>query len=269
MELAVRLILGAILAGAALSKLAAPRAGAAAMATYGFRSPASRWSTFSIVVAAELILAVGVVAGSDTAAYAAAALMALFATTLASALMQGRAGEPCGCFGSESKVSGLAVARNGALAVALAAIPTLPASLSNDGWLTAGLVAALAVSVALAVTVLALAREVGMLRLRLGPAGALEIAHEGPEVGGRTGLVERSAEVAALGAEDGEVFSESSDSDVWEALGIPGSPYAIAVERDGTVGAKGTFNNLAQLESILATAKRRRSERHRIDALSV
>ena len=130
MELAVRLILGAILAGAALSKLAAPRAGAAAMATYGFRSPASRWSTFSIVVAAELILAVGVVAGSDTAAYAAAALMALFATTLASALMQGRAGEPCGCFGSESKVSGLAVARNGALAVALAAIPTLPASLS-------------------------------------------------------------------------------------------------------------------------------------------
>ena len=30
-----------------------------------------------------------------------------------------------------------------------------------------------------------------MLRLRLGPAGALEIAHEGPELGGRTGLIER------------------------------------------------------------------------------
>lgn len=297
MDLAVRLILGAILAGAALSKLAAPRAGAAAMATYGFRSPALRWGTFSIVVAAELVLAVGVVAGSDTAAYAAAALMALFAMTLASALMQGRAGEPCGCFGSESKVSGLGVARNGALAVALAAVPSLPASLSSDGWLTVGLVVALSACVALAVAVLALAREVGVLRLRLGPAGALEIAHEGPEVGGRTGLVERFGFVArnelglAVFSSEGchlcralepavdslrrepafavEVFSEGADSDVWEALGIPGAPYAIAVERDGTVGAKGTFNNLSQLESILATAERRRSERHRIEALGV
>ena len=38
---------------------------------------------------------------------------------------------------------------------------------------------------------------------------------------------------------------------------IPGSPYAVAMALDGTVLAKGTFNDLAQLESVLATAERR------------
>ena len=122
-----------------------------------------------------------------------------------------------------------------------------------------------------------------MLRLRLGPAAALEIADEGPEVGGRTELIERFAldrrnELAlAVFTSEGchvcrglepavdslrrepalavEVFDEGDDADVWEALAIPGAPYAIALERDGTVGAKGTFNNLSQLESILADGR--------------
>lgn len=136
-----------------------------------------------------------------------------------------------------------------------------------------------------------------MLRLRLGPSAALEIAHEGPEVGGRTALVARFAfearnelalavfssegchvcralepTVDLLRGEPGlavEVFEEGADAVVWEALGIPGAPYAIALERDGTVGAKGTFNNLSQLESILATAERRRAERTRVEAVGV
>ena len=297
MELAVRLILGAVLAGAAVSKLAAPREGAAAMAIYGFHSRGLQRATFAFVVVAELALAVAVIAGSDGAAYAAAALMALFGMTLISALLQGRAGEPCGCFGSGSRVSWIAVLRNLALAAAFAVTPSLPESLSTDEWLTAGLIVALLAVAALAVAVLALAREVGMLRLRLGPASALEIAHEGPEVGGRTGLVERfefehrhelalavfssagchvcralEPAVDSLRREPAlavAVFEESADSDVWEALAIPGAPYAIALERDGTVGAKGTFNNLSQLESILATAERRRAERSRIEALGV
>ncbi len=297
MELAVRLILGVILAGAALSKLSAPREGAAAMATYGFRSSGVRWGTFAFVVVAELALAVGVIAGSDEAAYAAAALMGLFAATLLSALLQGRAGEPCGCFGTGSRVSGLAVLRNAALAGALAAVPSLPESLSTDEWLATGLVLALLACAGLGVAVRALAREVGMLRLRLGPGSALEIAHEGPEVGGRTGLIERfelehrhelalavftsagchvcRALEPAVDSLRGEpalavaTFEESGDSDVWEALAVPGAPYAIALERDGTVAAKGTFNDLAQLESILATAERRRAERARIEALGV
>jgi hypothetical protein len=286
-----------LLAGAALSKLSSPRSGAEAMATYGFRSRPVQWGTFAFVAGAELVLAVGVIAGSDAAAYAAAGLMALFAATLLSALMQGRAGQPCGCFGSDSKVSTLAVGRNLLLAAGFAAIPSLPDALSTDEWLTAGIVLALAACVALAVAVLALAREVGMLRLRLGPGAALEITGEGPEIGGRTALIERfefgrSNELAlAVFSSAGchvcrslepaveslrnepalavEVFEEGADSDVWEALAIPGAPYAIALERDGTVGSKGTFNNLSQLESILATAERRRDERRRIEALGV
>jgi len=125
-ELFGRLILAAILAYAALSKLASPRAGAEAMATYGFGSQPLRWMTFAFVVSAELILAAGVAAGSDPAAYAAAALMALFALTLGSALMQGRAGEPCGCFGPGSKVSGWAIVRNAALALGLVLVASSP-----------------------------------------------------------------------------------------------------------------------------------------------
>jgi hypothetical protein len=293
----VRLILAVVLAGAALSKLSTPGRAAAAMGTFGFATPLLRWGAFGLVTAAELILAAGVALGSDEAAYAAAALMALFALTLMSALMQGKTGAPCACFGSSSKVSGLAVARTGLLAAAFVVTPSLPASLDTDGWLTLGLIVALAACVALAVAVLALAREVGMLRLRLGPASALEIAHEGPEVGGRIGLIERfspgsraefalavfSSEscrvcralepaVDTLRSEPSlavKVFSEGSDADVWEGLEIPGAPYAVALERDGTVGAKGTFNNLAQLESIVAAAERRRSERARVEALGV
>ena len=56
---------------------------------------------------------------------------------------------------------------------------------------------------------------------------------------------------------------------MWRELEIPGSPYAVALDLDGTVLAKGTFNNLAQLESVLATAERRRAERSAGEALGV
>ena len=44
----------------------------------------------------------------------------------------------------------------------------------------------------------------------------------------------------------------------WAAADVPGSPFAVALDADGTVLAKGTFNTAAQLESVLATAERRR-----------
>lgn len=300
MELIARLLLAAVLAAGALAKISRPRPSSEAMETFGFSTPTSRWTAWAIAVVVESALAIGVAIGSDRAAYLAAGLMALFALTLGSALLRGRAGAPCACFGGGSKVSAPAIARNAALAVAFAALPSLPTSfgaLSTDAWLTVGLSVALAAVAALAVVVVALAREVGMLRLRLGPAGALEIAHEGPEIGGRIGLVERfrlerSNELAlAVFSSEGchvcralepavqslrrepslavEVFEERRDSDVWEAVAVPGAPYAIALERDGTVGAKGTFNNLSQLESILATAERRRGERVRAEVLGV
>ena len=56
------------------------------------------------------------------------------------------------------------------------------------------------------------------------------------------------------------MFEEGRDADVWERLAVPGSPYAVALSPEGTVLAKGTFNTLGQLESVVATAFRRRDE---------
>jgi hypothetical protein len=67
--------------------------------------------------------------------------------------------------------------------------------------------------------------------------------------------------VTALGRDphvELRTFDEVRDADAWAAADIPGSPYAVAVDAQGTVLAKGTFNSAAQLESVLATAERRR-----------
>jgi len=298
LEVIGRGVLTAVLVAAVVSKLVDPRRSAAAMATYGFETVRSQWGALVVVVAAESVLAVGIAIGSDAAAYAAAAMMLIFAATLGSALMRGRAGAPCACFGAGSTVSGASIARNLVLAAGFAVLPALPGGeLSTYQWLGLGLGLALLACAALGVAVLALAREVGMLRLRLGPSAALEISHEGPEVGGSTGLIERfllepSNELAlavftSVGCHVCRVlgpsvellrrdptiavasFEESADSEVFEALGIPGVPYAIAMDPAGTVLAKGTFNNLAHLESVIATAVQRRAERERIEALGV
>jgi len=76
--------------------------------------------------------------------------------------------------------------------------------------------------------------------------------------------------VASLGGDPTlavATFEEADDADVWSALEVPGSPYAIALDLDGRVLAKGTFNNLAQLESVLVAAQRRRDERGAIEAI--
>jgi len=224
----------------------------------------------------------------DAAAYAAAALMALFAGAQGVALARGRGGAPCACFGARGHVSGASIARAAVLAAAFAAAPALPRSEpTTEEWLALGLAVALLGLVALAVVVLALAREVGMLRLSLDPRGALEVAHEGPEVGARSPLAERfedelapgriglavfSSEgcqmcralapaVAAYGRDPRVVlrgFDEVRDADAWTVADVPGSPFAVALDADGTVLAKGTFNTGAQLESVLAAAERRR-----------
>src|SRR5262249_52649497 len=159
-------------------------------------------------------------------------------------------------------------------------------SLSVQAWLAVGVGVTLIACIALAVAVMALAREVGMLRLQLGTQGALEIAGEGPEVGSRADELVRRLEIEdeqlglAVFTSEGchvcqtlapaiesvgrdplvavRAFDEVAESETWNSIGIPGSPFAVALGADGTVLAKGTFNNLAQLESVLATADRRR-----------
>ena len=122
--LAGLLLAGFLLASAAL-KLARPAPAAEAMATFGFRTEAGRWTALVVAIVAELALAFGVALGSARAAYAAAALMLIFAATLGGALIRRKAGAPCPCLGVSSQVSGWAVGRNLALAAAFAALPAL------------------------------------------------------------------------------------------------------------------------------------------------
>ena len=51
--------------------------------------------------------------------------------------------------------------------------------------------------------------------------------------------------VAAFGRDPRVVlreFDEVRDADAWTAADVPGSPFAVALDADGTVLAKGTFN---------------------------
>jgi methylamine utilization protein MauE len=287
-EIVLRVVLAGVLAVAALAKLASPRSSQTALATFGFGEGPIRFAAWAALVAAELGLAAGVAAGLDSAAYAAAALMLALAALMVGALIRGRAGEPCACFGARSRVSRLGVARDLLLAGGFAALPSLSSvELTTDQWLGIGLGLALVACAGLAVAVLALAREVGMLRLRLSSGSALEIAGEGPEIGtrapallarislrrARTALAVftsegchmcRSLEPAIEGlAKDPQVavgvFDEVGDAGLWRELEVPGSPFAVALGLDGTVLAKGTFNDLAQLESVVATGERRRA----------
>ncbi len=275
------LLAGVLLASAAAKLLAGSRA-REAFSSYGVARPAARAVLWGAVIAVEAVLAVAVAAGLPGAAWAATAVLGLFALALLWAIARGRAGAPCGCFGARSRIGWPAVGRTALLAGAFAVLAVLPdTEPSTDAWLGIGLGVALAAVVVLGVAVLALAREVGELRLAIAPQAALSIEHEGPEIGSRLGLVERfepAPLLVAVFSSPGcalchalepslrlvgsdpevelEVFDEEADADVWGSLAIPGSPYAVALAPDGEVLAKGTFNSLYQLESVLATATR-------------
>ena len=274
----------ALLTSAAL-KLAGREASSSALQTFGVPSTL-RTAVWAALIALESTLAIGVIAGSTAASAAAATLCAAFAVVLSLALLRGRGGAPCGCFGTRSRVTSLAVARNILLAAGFAVVPLLPQGWpSTEGWLALGLALGFVLITALAVAVLALAREVGLLRLRLAGESALELPDEGPPLGEQVRLIERFSPereerfALAVFSSEGcrlcrslepavdafrhhplvavEVFDEVRHTEVWRDLDIPGSPFAVALGRDGTVHAKGTFNSYGQLESILATAERR------------
>ncbi len=282
--------LGAVLVAAATLKLADPAGTRGALATYGLGGGRARAGWLALV-AAEGTLGVAVAAGLDVAALLAAGLFAGFAAAQAWALVGGRAGAPCACFGARGRIGRASLARAALMSVALALLPLAPRrALTTDEWLAAGLGAALLGLVGLAVVVLALARELGALRLRLRPEAALEIPEEGPEVGGRTGLAAafspRAGRIGlAVFTSDGcgmcralapaveaigndrivelREFDEVRDREAWTVADVPGSPFAVALDPvDGTVLAKGTFNSGGQLESIVATALRRRDGIH-------
>jgi hypothetical protein len=283
----VCLVLGLVLVAAAVLKAAGGPAARAALATYGIREPRLAAGVWAALIVVEAALGIGVAAGLDAAAAAAALLMAGACVAQVGAILAGRGGAPCACFGAKGRVGSASAGRAAALAAAFALVPLLPRTEpTTDQWLAIGLGFALAGLVALGVVVLALAREVGMLRLSVAPKGALEVDHEGPEIGARSALQAAFGELAAgtiglaVFTSDGcglcralapavaafgehpavtlKTFDEVEDAGAWAAADVPGSPFAVALDADGTVLAKGTFNTGAQLETVLAAAERRR-----------
>jgi hypothetical protein len=279
----LRFSLAAVLLVAAAAKLASGRSGRDALRSYGIAEPGTRAILWGAGIAAEAGLGVAVATGLPGATEAAAGMLAFFALALVVAIARGRAGAPCGCLGGRSKIGWPGVVRAGLLAAAFAALPVLPDTTpSAQAWLGIGLAVALAGLAVLAMAVLALARELGELRLAVRPQAALSLDHEGPELGSRVGLIERFERQAPIAlavftspgcalcralepslrlvASDPEVeletFDEEADAGVWESLAVPGSPYGVVLDPEGVVLAKGTFNTLFQLESLIADAVR-------------
>lgn len=181
-----------------------------------------------------------------------------------------------------------------------------------SGWWLASYISLWLLVVALVVVVLALARQIGVLHLRLGPRGALEMDDEGPPLGeapeptdarsldGREMTVggpgepqlllfvspgcpicrevlpslapaARAARMTPLAIVDaGEEEARHAyghspvavvpDPRLAETYAVPGTPYAVVLDAIGVVRAKGTVNNLEQIEGLVDTARRRVEE---------
>lgn len=181
-----------------------------------------------------------------------------------------------------------------------------------SGWWLASYIILWILVVLLAIVVLALARQVGTLHLRMGPRGALEVDDEGPPLGeapephdltdlrgrqvtiggpGRAQLLlfvspgcpvcrevlpslpaaarvggmepvviaDASADEAA-GAYDTDRATVVAAPQVAARYDVPGTPYAVALDVLGVARAKGTINNLEQMEGLVDTARRRLEE---------
>src|ERR1700730_14333466 len=275
----MRWLLAAVLAAAAVSQLVGADPSRVALRSWGLQSSSARRAAWLGLVLVKAALAATRAADVPGAPAVTAATFSVFAAGLAVQLARGREGAPCGCFGSRSRISTAGLARTIVLAAAAASIPSLSSVRpTTQAWLVSGLLAALVAIAGLVVAVLALAREVGELRLSLGPQSALSISSEGPPLGSRLAVIDRfdlpanfalgvfssatcpicealEPAVRLVAREPGiavQVFDEARDADVWQALSIPGSPYAVVLDESGVVVSKGTFNTLAQIEGVLA-----------------
>jgi Methylamine utilisation protein MauE len=277
-------LLGAILAVAAIAKIR--RYGAWRSALDGYRVVPARGVVAVAVPAAELALAAGLLTGRAAVTWGAAALLSAFTAVLAAELARGAAPPACGCLPFSGRPGRLTLVRNAALvAVALAAATGASPRLGRAFWEASYAVLWLAV-VAVAVLVLSLYRQVGVLHLRIGPRGALEEEGEGPDLGaaiehpavpaGRAALVaftsagcpvchqivpglrvlQRDPGLAVVHA----AYEDDRGSELHAAFDVPGTPYAVYLDASGIVRAKGTVNTLEQLESLVAAGGSRARE---------
>ncbi len=141
----------------------------------------------------------------------------------------------------------------------------------------------------LTVVVVALARQIGVLHLRLDPLGALEVDDEGPPIGeappertsrtrdgtpvlvGGPGPMRLLAFVSetcpicervlpslpAAAAAAGLIPQVVSDPELEAVYRVPGVPFLVVLDELGVVRSKGTVNSLEQIEGLVDTARRR------------
>lgn len=184
--------------------------------------------------------------------------------------------------------------------------------MSDSTWFTASYVVLWMLVVALCFVVVALARQIGTLHLRLGPRGALEMDDEGPVLGSTAtpidtedtkgeqvsiggprqlllfvspgchvceqvlpsvGAVAQAGKLAPIVVTDVDeeetaltFKTKRVNAPVVAGIGvaqsyqIPGTPYVVITDAAGKIAAKGTVNNLEQIEGLVDSAERRRVE---------
>ncbi len=279
MELALRLILAAVLAWAGATKLLPGARFTEAVAEHGIPRRARRPMTLLLgftEIALGAVLAAGV--ADRAAGVAVACLGVLFAAALLRLRLRGRRRATCGCFGGRRSASTLMLTARAAvlagLGAALAAgVPAVDLNLA-DSWQAIAIAALGALVAVLAVAVLALYRQVGVLSLRLGPRAALELDDEGPPLGQPAPLLpdltRRGSELVAFVSLDCRMcieilpglralqregvpvhwLREDKDGDVFERWGVPGTPFVVHLI-DGTVRAKGLVNTLEQIDWVI------------------
>src|SRR6188472_2796497 len=103
LAVALSLVLALVLLVSAGMKLASGPAGRAALATYGIRGEPLASVVWAALGAIEAGLAVCLIAGAEGAAWATAALFTVFCGAQGVALLQGRGGAPCACFGAKGR----------------------------------------------------------------------------------------------------------------------------------------------------------------------
>lgn len=282
------LIVGGVLALAGFVKLLRPQPAARALAAAGRTGRWGQPAALRALGALEVCIGLGVLAFAGPLVIGAAVLLWGFAAWLWLEVARGRSGDPCPCFGARTAIGPRSASGTLALALLATALACVGVNggseLSAIDWLVLACGLLACAGLALGWIAFLLAREVAGLRGQLAqsaPRGALEIPEEGPPVGEESPLIERFADgegevvlavflspgcsvcrelepslalFATRGATELVVFDEQREQLAWHTASVPGSPYAVAMNRQGQVLAKGTFNTLEQLASIPATA---------------
>ena len=290
MELALRLTLAVVFAWAGIAKLATLNRFAMVLGTHGVPRPMRRPGAVALAIG-EITIGALLGAGIATTpvAIAAAVVSGVFALALVRTRLRGNTRSTCGCFGGRRATNtNLLVIRGAVIAAAAALLASGAANIAGPRpeTLRSTVLAVLGILViGLALAVVALFRQVGVLSLRLAPQTALELLDEGPAIGEPAPLLPELTRMGqelvafvslnckmclevlpGLRALDRDTLPvhwvrEDTEEDVFADWAVPGTPYVVYVV-DGIVRAKGLVNTLEQIDWVLDQG----AERQRIAA---